>query len=251
MKKILIKACLNGDRSRSDHPAVPISPHEIAAEAAGAAKAGAGAVHVHPRRADGSETLDPQTCDAVVRAVRASCPGLPVGLTTGAWIDCGPGGRLHAIDAWSELPDFVSVNFSESGVAQLCMLLLDKGIGVEAGVQTAEDVGALASGDVARRCMRILVEAAPTEPQKALNVVALIDDALDASEVAAPRLYHGCEGATWAVLEAAMARGDSVRVGLEDVTTLPNGKPARDNADLVAAAMQMASRHEFSVRRDD
>ncbi len=44
-----MKACLNGDRSRADHPGVPITPEELAREAEAAVEAGARAIHLHPR----------------------------------------------------------------------------------------------------------------------------------------------------------------------------------------------------------
>jgi uncharacterized protein (DUF849 family) len=42
-----IKACLNGRRSRDEHPGVPVTPAELAAEAAASVPAGAEAVHLH------------------------------------------------------------------------------------------------------------------------------------------------------------------------------------------------------------
>src|SRR5438309_9090907 len=56
---VLIKACLNGARRRQEHPAIPVTPDELAAESRRAVEARAGALHVHPRAADGSQTLDP------------------------------------------------------------------------------------------------------------------------------------------------------------------------------------------------
>ena len=52
-----IKACLNGGRGRDEHPAVPVTPAELAAEAAAAVSAGAEAVHLHPRSGGGAESL--------------------------------------------------------------------------------------------------------------------------------------------------------------------------------------------------
>ncbi|MEV0797166.1 3-keto-5-aminohexanoate cleavage protein [Kribbella sp. NPDC050281] len=52
---MLIKGCLNGDRSRADHCGVPVTPEELAAEGAAAVRAGAQALHVHPR--GGAERL--------------------------------------------------------------------------------------------------------------------------------------------------------------------------------------------------
>ena len=46
-----MKVCLNGGRDRGAHPAVPVTPAELAASAAAAVAAGAEAVHLHPRRA--------------------------------------------------------------------------------------------------------------------------------------------------------------------------------------------------------
>ena len=57
---MLIKACLNGGTSRAEHPSVPQTPGELAAEAVAAVRAGAGAVHLHPRDPSGAQTLDPE-----------------------------------------------------------------------------------------------------------------------------------------------------------------------------------------------
>ena len=43
------------------------------------------------------------------------------------------------------------------------------------------------------------------------------------------------------MLRAAIAAGHAVRVGLEDVLTLPGGSPAQDNAALVAAALALGA----------
>ena len=43
--------------------------------------------------------------------------------------------------------------------------------------------------------------------------------------------------ATWAVLDAAVPRGREIRIGLEDVLTLPDGRRAPDNAALVVEAV--------------
>jgi uncharacterized protein (DUF849 family) len=54
-----------------------------------------------------------------------------------------------------------------------------------------------------------------------------------------PQLWHGYEQRTREVLRAAAAAGHDVRVGLEDVLTLPDGRLAADNADLVAVAVEL------------
>ncbi|MCW2137978.1 3-keto-5-aminohexanoate cleavage enzyme [Actinoplanes cyaneus] len=100
-----MKACLNGARRRDEHPAVPITPEEIAAEAVAAVAAGAEALHLHPRDRDGAQSLHAPDVAEAVAAVRRACPGVPVGVTTGLWISNGNiGQRLAAVAGWEALP---------------------------------------------------------------------------------------------------------------------------------------------------
>ena len=82
---MLLQAALNGDLTRAGHPALPLSAEELARDAAACVAAGAGAMHLHPRDAEGRERLDAELVDAVVAGVRRAC-GVPVGVSTGAWI---------------------------------------------------------------------------------------------------------------------------------------------------------------------
>jgi uncharacterized protein (DUF849 family) len=71
------------------------------------------------------------------------------------------------------------------------------------------------------------------------------DDARTISEIlpdGIPQLWHGYGESTWEVISAAGAAGIDVRVGLEDVLVLPDGRTAADNAELVAAAVELISR---------
>jgi uncharacterized protein (DUF849 family) len=67
-------------------------------------------------------------------------------------------------------------------------------------------------------------------------VAAEIDAALDHASIPTARLHHGVGPATWAVLDAAVPLGREIRIGLEDVLTLPDGRRAPDNAALVVEA---------------
>ena len=67
----LLKTCLNGGRSPDEHPAVPRTPSELAAEARAAVEAGARVLHLHPYDTAGRETLAAEPCAEAVRAVRA------------------------------------------------------------------------------------------------------------------------------------------------------------------------------------
>ena len=231
---MLLKACLNGGRRRADHPAIPVTPEEIAAEGAKAVAAGAAALHVHPRGPDGAESLEPEHADAVVRALRAACPGVPVGLTTGLWATPGVQERHRMVAGWTELPDFVSFNVAEPGIAELGALLLERGIGIEAGLWSVEDVGRLDAWADWPRFLRVLVESD-------LETCQAIDARLLELRIDLPQLHHGGDIGTWAVLEAAIEAGHDIRVGLEDTLVLPDGSSARDNAELVAAAAALAA----------
>src|SRR6201996_5495496 len=99
-----IKVCLNGGRPQSECAAVPVTPGEVAASAAGAVANGAEAIHVHPRGADGRESLDRAEIGRCVAAVHQACPGVAVGVSTGLWITGGDhAARQAAVDRWAEL----------------------------------------------------------------------------------------------------------------------------------------------------
>jgi uncharacterized protein (DUF849 family) len=234
----VLQACLNGGRSRDEHAAVPVTAAELGADARRAVDAGAQELHVHPRATDERETLEPGPVGAAVAAIRASCPGVPLGLTTGLWAAGGDATRrLELVGAWGELPDYVSVNLGEPGLAELCELLARRGVGIEAGVSTADEARALARCGM--DCLRVLVEPADGPGEGLVEQARLIEGTLLAAGVTAPQLHHGAGRTTWAVLDAAVERGHAIRVGLEDTTVLRDGTIARDNAELVAEAARV------------
>ncbi|MBM3140846.1 MAG: hypothetical protein FJZ92_11740 [Chloroflexi bacterium] len=236
-----IKACLNGSRRPADHPALPLTAAALAADAAAAVAAGAVAVHIHPRDDAGAQTMDPAHVDAAVRAVRAAQPGLPVGVTTGAWIEPDPARRVALASRWRERPDFASVNFSEQGAAELARALLERGVGVEAGLWSADDARTLLASGLQERCVRFLVEPRDREPAAALATGEAILALLEGAGATPPRLLHGGGPAAWAVLREALRRGLQTRIGLEDTLDLPDGARAAGNADLVRAAFAIAA----------
>src|SRR5690349_11672795 len=99
-----VKACINGARTPDQHPSLPVSPDQLAAEALAAHQAGARAVHMHPKTSDGADSLDPDVVDAAVSAVRHAVPGLPLGVTTGYWAQPDADARLRAVTAGLSFP---------------------------------------------------------------------------------------------------------------------------------------------------
>lgn len=238
---MLVKACLNGDREPGSHPRLPVTPDQLADDAQACLEFGAGAVHLHPRDSEGRESLAASDVAATVGAVRLECPGLPIGVTTGAWIVSNVATRVATVRSWRELddlarPDFASVNLSEDGWEQVATALLDAGIGVEAGIATAEDPVRLASSGLASRFLRFLVEPVASDPQAAITSADSLLAALEPLTPDVPRLVHGRDDAAWPVLEWALVRDLDSRIGLEDTLWLPDGAVAPDNPALIAAA---------------
>ncbi len=224
----MIKACLNGDRTRADHPGVPITPGELGRDAAAAVAAGADALHIHPRGASGPETLEYADVHAAVDAVRRDCPGVPVGVSTREGIVPDLEERLRLIAAWEPAADFASVNFHEEGAERVADLLLHNGIGVEAGLFTP---------DAARKYLawggpvvRVLVETIPGISPGPDGVAAAraVLELLPRDDL----LVHGENQWAWPVLRWAQTEGYDLRIGLEDMLTGPDGQPVRSNADL-------------------
>jgi len=238
----MLQAALNGRRTRADHPAVPVTPDDLAHAARAAVAAGATALHVHPRGDDGAETLEAAPRADTLRALRAACPDVEISVTTGFWITGDAARRLALVTAWTELPDVASVNIAEPGAAELVRALVTRGVRVELGVATAADARLLVASGVAALCDRLLVEV-EGDTAAALAQRDAIDRVVTAGDVRLPWLEHGYALATWAVLERAARAGNGLRVGLEDTLVLPDGAAAADNAALVAACRALRARH--------
>ena len=226
-----VMACLNGGRTRAEHPAVPLSPAELAADARAVQAAGAFAVHVHPTDRHGVPTIEAKACDAAVAAIRAAAPRLAIGLSTSASIHPDPFARAAALAAWRQPPDFVGVNLSEAGWMGIARAAVHAGIAIEAGLATAADAEELRRSPFAHQLLRAQVE-----------VDGGADDARAIAELiprGVAQLWHGFGARTWEVIAAAGAAGLDVRVGLEDVLVLPDGTTAADNAQLVGAAVAL------------
>ena len=123
------------------------------------------------------------------------------------------------------------MNLSELGWAGIFRAAFHAGIGVEAGLATPADAQELARSPSTHQVTRALVEV-EDGVQEACAIAQLIPDGV-------PQLWHGYGARTWEVLTAGAAAGFDVRVGLEDVLVLPDGRIASGNAELVATAVNL------------
>jgi uncharacterized protein (DUF849 family) len=236
--RIRLQAALNGDRTRDEHAAVPVSVEELARDAACVA-AGARALHLHPRGPEGRETLDAGVVNEVVTEVRRAC-GVPVGVTTSAEIEPDPERRLALARSW-HAPDYTSVNLSETGANELMEALVEAGVGIEAGVWTVEDAERLGAWGLGGRGTRILAEPVEAGAADAVGLVEDIHRALDGLGIAAPQLQHGDGEAAWVLLEDAIRRRLDTRIGLEDTLHGPGGERTTGNDALVRAARELGA----------
>lgn len=234
---MLLQVCANGARDVAQHLWLSVDATIVAEDASGAVAAGARAVHVHPKDASGDDSLAADDVARWLRAMRSACPGVPVGVTTGGWAERDVERRLEAIAEWTELPDFASVNWHEAGADEVAALLRSRGIEVEAGIWDAGGLEAWRISPVRDQCLRVLVEL----PDEAADVVREHAEGLiahiAAEETGIPILLHGEDASAWPAFDLAVELGLDTRIGLEDVLTLPDGRPAPTNAALVRAAL--------------
>jgi uncharacterized protein (DUF849 family) len=172
--------------------------------------------------------------------VRRLAGDVEIGLTTGAWIVPDLAERIAMIRDWEGV-DCATVNLSEPGFEQVMAAMLDAGIGVDAGLWAPVEMGALLASGLLPYVRRVSIELDPGEPYflsgDPIAVAQQVNEALDDAGSACPRLTHGMNDWTWPLVTDAF--GHDTRVGFEDSVRLPDGTVARDNADLVRAALDL------------
>ncbi len=236
---MLLQACLNGMRSKTEHAGIPWTTAEAIVAARASVRAGAGEVHVHPRAPDGSESLEPDDVGAWVSALRVACPGTELGITTNERIIPDLGRRRAAIDGWRILPDFASVNFCEADAPSIIGRLAQRGVPAEVGLASVDD----ARRYVAERARGMWVKRVLVEPEGADGASAVAEAEAILTIIAgvsrpAPILMHGFEIGAWPVYLRARELGYSGRMGLEDSLFAADGSPVADNEALVRDALR-------------
>ncbi|PDS29145.1 3-keto-5-aminohexanoate cleavage protein [Rhizobium phaseoli] len=232
---MIVQACINGARPSDFHPRIPLTLDAMVYDAAASVAAGAAELHVHPRGADGKESL--AAVDDTVAAIRRACPGTLIGVSTGAWIEGDPERTRQAITRWRILPDYASVNLSEDDAPGVMQLLRQKGVGIEVGLASVADAERYLSLDDHERVFRVLIELDNEQDlQPAYQISEGIIAVLERSRRPRPVLLHGFDGTVWPFVRSAREQRYSTRIGLEDGKHLPDGSIAGGNAALVAAA---------------
>ncbi|MDQ1039712.1 uncharacterized protein (DUF849 family) [Streptomyces sp. V3I8] len=232
----MVQVCVNGGRGSGDGALVPLSPGAMADSAAEAVAAGASDIHVHPKSPCGEDTLSPRAVAAALGGIRSRV-SVPVGVTTGSWAEPDPAARVARVRDWSVLPDHASVNWHEPGAEEVAAALLERGVGVEAGIWSGTDGAArFTASPLGPRVLRVLAEVTDPDPATAEDTARRLLATLGPAH-GRPVLLHGEDGGAWPVLRLAARLGLATRIGLEDTLFLPDGRRAVSNAQLVTEAL--------------
>lgn len=236
-----------GRRSKSDHPALPITPSELARTAELCLAAGAAMIHIHVRDHDGRHSLDADSYRAATAAIRNSvATKLVVQVTTESLGIFAPDQQMETVRqvrpeaaslALRELvPDathertfaaFLAWLRAEQVMPQIILYspqealqlrdMMKRGLVPFAQVPVLFALGRYRAGET-------------SQPEDLLPFLSPDVSSFHEWMVCAFGQYEvGC------VTAAALFGGD-IRVGFENNLHLPNGRLAGGNEDLVSAA---------------
>jgi uncharacterized protein (DUF849 family) len=146
-----------------------------------------------------------------------------------------------AVAEWrgAAAPDFASVNIHEPGSLELAQQLETQGVAVEAGLANADSAQRWLAHPRPHSALRILLEPDADTLAEALEQTAAMVSILQRVPARVPCLLHGHGATAWPLLKMAAERGYDMRIGFEDVLELPDGTPARSNAQLVETAFEL------------
>jgi uncharacterized protein (DUF849 family) len=235
---MFLQVSLNGSRTKQDHPAVPVTPSEIAGDVEKVFAAGARSVHLHARNEEGRESLQPEAVAATLTAIRQVCPNMELALSTAENIEGDPERRLTLIESWSVFPDTLCVNLSEEGIDEVIALAHERHIGLEAGLFTPEDVERFKFLNHIQ-WKRVLLEPLSTNPEEAEIQLNALRTAFGEPWLDIPHVIHGMDDATYPMLRIAAQATQASRIGFEDTVTLPDGSPALGNTNLFLTALAL------------
>ena len=244
---LIVAVAPNGaNKTKDDHPALPITPDEIAATAAACRDAGAAMIHLHVRDRDGRHSLDADAYRAAIAAIRRDAgDDMIIQVTSESAGRYGPDEQMAMVRALRPeavslapreiVPDaarereaaaFLAWLASERIVPQFVLYspaeieryreLSDRGIIPGERHFLLFVLGRYTAGQT-------------SEPRDLLPFLAALDDGSPWA-VCAFGAREGACGLT------AAALGGHVRVGFENNTRLSDGSVAPDNAALVAQA---------------
>ena len=253
---LILTVAPNGARkTQADHPAVPITPAEIAATAAAAQEAGASMIHLHVRDADLKHSLDVGAYREATAAVRdAVGDKIVIQVTSEAVGIFTPQQQMAMVRDLR--PEAVSLAIrelvpegGEDEAREFLAWMVGAGILPQYILYAAEDVGRFgrlqAEGVIPPGpAFLLFVLGRYTPGQRSVpNDLLPFLSAIEAWPEAARLPWAICAFGPkeTACVTAAATLGGHARVGFENNLFLPSGAQARDNAELVAAGAAAAA----------
>jgi len=246
---ILTVAPNGASKSQADHPALPLTPPELAETAARCLAAGAAMIHLHVRDDDGGHTLDPAAYHRAIDAIRAAVgERLVIQVTSEAGGIYGPEEQMAAVRAVD--PEAVSLALRElipdarhePAAAAFFQWLGERGCAPQYILYSGEEVAwyrALrARGvipDAPHWLLFVLGRYTSGRQSRPADLLPFLDEIPERpwGVCAFGRAEHACA-------VAAAALGGHVRVGFENNLALKSGERAPDNAALIEQAAAAA-----------
>ncbi len=244
--RLLVMLAPNGARrTRADHPALPITPAELAESADRAVTAGAAAIHLHVRDRDGRHTLDPGRYREAIAAIRERVgPDPLVQVTSESDGRFSPEEQMAMVRTL--VPEAVSLAVRELlpdddrrtlARAHTFLSWIDEaGILPQFILYSPHDVERFRAlwqdGVIARRrAFVLLVLGRGAALVQLPAMLAALQP--DHPERAVDWMVCGFEALELPAAASAIALGGHVRVGFENNLHLADGRRAPDNAALV------------------
>jgi 3-keto-5-aminohexanoate cleavage enzyme len=246
---VLTAAIVGAELSRKDTPYLPLSPQEVAEEAARCRDAGAAIIHLHVRDTSGDSTQSTERFEQVIEAIRSKCDCI-IQPSTGGAVGMSIDERAGPLSCRPEMATLNcgTINFGDD-------LFLNSRPDIRKlarKIRAAGSVPELECYEVGHIAEALALEAEgaigrPLHFQFVLGVKGAIparEDVVDFMRSMVP------PDATWAVAaigrwqqpmtELAMRLGGHARVGLEDNIFLSKGVLSEGSAPLVARAAAYA-----------
>lgn len=251
MDELIITAALNGaEVTRAQHPALPVTPEELAVAAQEAAQAGAAIVHVHARYADGTPTQDAAVYEEIILKIRERTDVI-VQVSTGGAVTMTAQERGQVLALKPEMATLTtgSVNFGRDvflnrpdDMERFAHMMQEGGVKPEIEVF---DVGMIAGA------MRLVKAGLLTLPLH-FDFVMGVPGGIPGELAHLLHLVHSIPpGCTWTVAGIGRAQlplatagillGGHVRVGLEDNLYYSKGRLASGNVQLVERVARLAA----------
>lgn len=267
--KTIISCAVTGNLVRPDqHPALPVTPLQIATAAIEASRAGAAIVHIHVRDPEtGRPSRELVLFREVVERIRDAQSDILINLTTGEggrFVPseddpkiAGPGTTLvHPLERVAHVlelkPDICSLDFNTmnsggqavintpANVRKMAAAIVEAGVKPELEVFDSGDIhmanDMIAEGLLPGRPFFQIVTGVKYGCASTPEAIAYMKSILPAG---AAWSAFGIGRHEFPVLAVARAMGGHVRVGMEDNIYIRRGELVRDNAQLVEQAVAL------------